>query len=160
MAEHLAQTLINPQQAHQVIEAAWKLAKSITTAGGRLMLTLVDAEDAKSSKQRRYYHGVILKEIALKASINGEKFSLAVWKEHFRREYLPDKRKRVKNPVTGKSMTIRVRQSTEDLSVKKYGQLIERVTAYAVTELGVQFSEPNFDRWSDVDPETGEVRPL
>lgn len=160
MAEHLAQVLINPVQAHKVIDSAWKLAKSITMAGGRLMLTLVDAEDAKTDKQRRYYHGVILKEIAQKAQINGEKFPLAVWKEHFRREYLPDKRKRVKNPLTGKSMTIRVRQSTEDLSVKKYNLLIERVTAFAVTELGVEFSEPNFERWSDVDPETGEVHPL
>jgi NinB protein len=157
MSEYLDARLINPQQGHTVLESAWRLSKAHLTAGRSLRLTLTDAEDEKSAKQRRYYHGVILKEIAQKAGAAGQKFPLAVWKEHFRREYLPDKRKRVKNPINGKTMLIRVRQSTEGLSVKKYAMLIEKVTAYAVTELGVEFSERNFDRWSDVDPETGEV---
>jgi hypothetical protein len=157
MAEYLAQTLINPQQGHAVIDGAWRLAKAHLTAGRRLLLTLVDAEDAKSAKQRAYYHGVILTEIAQKATINGQKFPMAVWKEHFRKTYLPDKRKVCTNPLTGKKSKRSVRQSTEGLSVKKYAQLIEQVTAFAVTELGVEFSERNFDRWSDVDSETGEV---
>lgn len=161
MSEHLALPLINPQQAHTAMTAQlWPMVKALTTAGHRLLLTVVDAEDAKSAKQRRYYHGVILKEIAQKAAINGQKFPLAIWKEYFRSKHLPDKRKVYTNPLTGAKSKRRVRQSTEDLSVKKYAQLIEMVTAYAVTELNVEFSERNFDRWSDVDPETGEVRPL
>jgi NinB protein len=156
MAEHLAIQLFNPVQAHKAMTAQlWPQIKALTTAGQRLILTLVDAEDAKSAKQRRYYHGVILTEIANKASINGQKFPMKVWKEHFRKTYLPDKRKVYTNPITGKKSKRSVRQSTEGLSVKKYAQLIEMVTAFAVTELGVEFSERNFDRW--VDPETGEI---
>ena len=48
-----------------------------------------------------------------------------------------------------------VRQSTEALGVKGYNQLIERVTAYAVTELGVNFDQHSPDGF--VDPDTGEV---
>lgn len=156
MAEHLALQLYNPVQAHQAMTAQlWPQIKALTTAGQRLILTLVDAEDAKRAKQRRYYHGVILTEIANKASINGQKFPMKVWKEHFRKTYLPDKRKVCTNPITGKKSKRSVRQSTEGLSVKKYAQLIEMVTAFAVTDLGVEFSERNFDRW--VDPETGEI---
>lgn len=158
MAEHLALTLFNPVQAHQAMTAQlWPQIKALTTAGQRLMLTLVDAEDAKSAKQRRFYHGVILTEIAQKASINGQKFPMAVWKEHFRKTYLADKRKVCTDPLTGKKSKRRIRVSTEGLSVKQYASLIERVTAFAVTELGVTFSERDFDRWSDVDPDSGEV---
>lgn len=157
MAEYLDARLINPVQGHQVVETLWKLSKAHLTAGRCLRLILTDAEDAKSAKQRRYYHGVILTEIAQKATINGQKFPMVVWKEHFRKTYLPDKRKVCTNPLTGKKSKRSVRQSTEGLSVKKYAKLIEQVTAFAVTELGVEFSERDFDRWSDVDPETGEV---
>jgi hypothetical protein len=156
MAEYLSIQLYNPQQAHQAMTAQlWPQIKALTDAGRPLILTLVDADDPVRIKQRGYYHKVILGEIAKKASINGQKFDMTTWKEMFRRKHLPDKRKKVKNPMTGRTMTIRVRQSTEDLGVKKYAQLIEMVTAFAVTDLGVEFSEQNFDRW--VDPETGEI---
>lgn len=156
MAEHLTLQLFNPQQAHQAMTAQlWPQIKALTTAGKRLVLTLVDADDEVRIKQRGYYHKVILGEIAQKASMNGQKFDMRTWKEYFRKKHLPDKRKNVKNPMTGRTITIRVRQSTENLGVKKYAQLIEMVTAFAVTDLGVEFSERNFDRW--VDPETGEL---
>lgn len=148
-------TLHNEQQGHQVITQAWKLCKAHLTAGRRLVLTLVDAEDAKSAKQRRYYHGVILAEIAQKATVNGKKFPMPVWKEHFRKKHLQDERKICTDPLTGKKSKRRIRQSTEDLSVKKYAQLIEMVTAYAVTDLGVTFSERDIESW--IDPETGEI---
>lgn len=156
MAEHLLLNLFNPQQAHQAMtNQLWPLIKAQTTAGNRLVLTLVDADNAVTIKQRGYYHKVILTEIAQKASMNGEKFNMPTWKEYFRKKHLPDKRKKVKNPMTGRTITIRVRQSTEDLGVKKYAQLIEMVTAFAVTDLGVEFSERNFNNW--VDPDTGEI---
>jgi hypothetical protein len=54
------------------------------------------------------------------------------------------------NPMTGKKHRRRVRKSTEDLGVKAYAELIERVTAFAVTELSVEF--PAY-----IDQETGEI---
>ena len=51
-------------------------------------------------------------------------------------------------------MRRRQRVSTEDLGIKGYSEYIERVTAHAATELGVEFTE----EW--VDPQTGEVLKL
>lgn len=142
---------INPQQAHASLnQTVVPWAKSMMMAGHRLIGEFRLAEDVKTDAQRRYYHGVILAEIAKQAKVNGQAFPLAVWKEHFRNEYLGYKSVTCINPMTGKKSRRRVRKSTEDLGVKAYAQLIEKVTAFAVTDLGVEFP-------ARVDPETGEI---
>lgn len=150
----------DPQQAAAILNrqiVPW--AKSMMLAGHKLVGEIRLAEDAKTDRQRAYYHGVILKEIACKAEVGGEKFSLATWKEHFRNEYLGFKTLTFINPFTKKKSRRRIRVSTEDLGVKAYANLIERVTAFAVTDLGVGFSVPNFQRYEalQIDPETGEI---
>lgn len=115
-------------------------------------------EDAKTDRQRAYYHGVVLKTIAQQAQPNGQRHALAVWKEYFRAEYLGHKTVTTKNPITGKKVRRRQRVSTEDLGVKGYSQLIDRVSAFAATELEVSFPA-SFDQWErmQVDPDTGEI---
>lgn len=141
----------DPQQAHSSLSLqVWPWAKSMLAAGNRLVLEVRLAEDAKTDGQRKYYHGVVLAEIAKQATVNGQRFPLAVWKEHFRSEYLGFKTVTCTNPMTGKKSRRRVRKSTEDLGVKAYAQLIERVTAFACTDLGVEFP-------ARVDPATGEI---
>ena len=115
-------------------------------------------QDAKTDRQRRYYHGVVLKSIAEQARPNGQQFPLAVWKEHFRAEFLGFKTVTAINPLTGRKARRRVRISTEDLSVRSYSNFIDRVSAFGATELGVTF-QASFDQWErmQVDPETGEI---
>ena len=114
-------------------------------------------EDAKTDKQRGYYHGVILLQIAQQAKPGGVAHGLSVWKEYFRSEFLGFKTVTALNPMTGKKSRKRVRISTEDLGVRAYAKLIDRVTAFAVTELGVRFTM-DFATWSSsIDPNTGEV---
>jgi hypothetical protein len=152
MSDLMMQALwINPQQAgvslnQQIIP--W--AKPLLLAGHRLVAEFRLAEDRKTDQQRKYYHGVVLMEIARQAKVDGKTFPLAVWKEHFRAEYLGFKTVTYLNPITGKKSRRRVRRSTEDLGVKAYAALIERVTAFACTDLGVRFPER-------IDPETGEI---
>jgi hypothetical protein len=142
---------INPQQAHASLnQTVVPWAKSMMLAGHRLVAEFRLAEDVKTDGQRKYYHGIVLTEIAKQAKVNGQKFPLAVWKEHFRNEYLGFKTVTFINPMTGKKARRRVRKSTEDLGVKAYAQLIERVTAFACTDLGVEFP-------ARIDPETGEI---
>jgi len=142
---------INPQQAHASLnQTVVPWAKSMMLAGHRLIGEFRLAEDVKTDGQRRYYHGVVLTEIAKQAQVNGQKFPLAVWKEHFRNEYLGFKTVTFINPMNGKKSRRRVRKSTEDLGVKAYANLIERVTAFACTDLGVEFP-------ARIDPETGEI---
>lgn len=126
--------------------------------GVGLTVELRRFEDAKTDRQRAYYHGVVLKSIADQARPNGQQHPLAVWKEYFRAEYLGNKTVTSKNPMTGKKSRRRVRVSTEDLGVKGYSQLIDRVSAFAATELGVEFPA-SFAQWeqTQVDPDTGEI---
>lgn len=142
---------INPVQAHMHLnKQVWPWAKAMLTAGHKLVVDVRLAEDVKTDQQRKYYHGVVLNEIAKQARVNGQRFPLAVWKEHFRNEFLGFKTVSVVNPMTGKKSRRRVRLSTEDLGLRAYNELIERVTAFAVTELGVEFP-------ARIDPETGEI---
>ena len=157
---NVSMLLIEPTQAHKALMAAWGQCKAELMAGHRLTATFARYEEpGPTDKQRAYYHGVILKEITLFGRVNGEAFSFKAWKEHFRRTHLKDKRVRHKNPLTGRWIYERRRVSTEDLSVKKYNVLIEKVTAFAVTELGITFSAPRWETWDgrEVDPDTGEI---
>jgi len=147
--------LHNPQQAHaEIVGRGWPWAKSMLMAGHRLAVEFKPLEDAKTSEQRAYYH-VVLEFIAEHATANGEKFPMPVWKEFFRDKFLGFKVKTFKNPMTGRKVRRRVRVSTEDLGVRGYGQLIEKVTAFASTDLGLTVPPPR--RREFVDPETGEI---
>lgn len=147
---------VQARQHFQSVLAPW--CKSMWAAGHRLEVEVRLHQDAKTDRQRRYYHGVVLKTIAEQARPNGEQFPLAVWKEHFRAEYLGHKTVTTRNPLTGKKVRRRQRVSTEDLGVKGYSQLIDRVSAFAANELGVTFPA-SFDQWErmQVDPDTGEI---
>lgn len=120
-------------------------------------------EDAKTDRQRKYYHGVVLKTIAHQArNTEGQAYDLKVWKEYFRNEYLGFKTVTSVNPITGKKSRRRQRISTEDIGIRAYSKLIDKVQAFAATELRVTFPA-SFDQWEaaiargDVDPDTGEI---
>lgn len=98
-------------------------------------------EDAITEAQRGYLHAVVLTEIALGLVIDGRRSSMKTWKEHLRREFLPDKRVTHVNPITGRKSYRRVRQSTEDLGVGGMADYIDKCSAFAA-EYGIQISEP------------------
>jgi len=134
-------------------------------AGRHLVMELKLWEDDITQKQRAYLHAVVLTEIAQYARPNGQQFPMPVWKEHFRKEWLGFKVVTAINPITGKKSRRRVRVSTEDLGIRAMAEYIDRMIAYAATELGVVVSEPlppelrgkrKRDR-APVDLETGEV---
>ena len=147
-------TLQNEVQGHAAVKAVWAWAKAQLSAGRPVDLEARLHEDVKTDKQRRYLHGYVLMTIARQGSVNEQKFDLKTWKEWYRATFLGWKTVTFKDPFTGKKIRRRQRVSTEDLGVKGYGEYIERVTAHAVVELGVEFQE----EWTD--PETGEVLTL
>lgn len=149
----------DPERARtSLLERVAPWCKAQWAAGHRLELQIRLHEDAKTDRQRKYYHGVVLKTIAAQARPNDQQFPLKVWKEHFREEFLGYKTVTTRNPLTGKKLRRRQRVSSEDLGVKGYSQLIDRVSAFAATELGVTFPA-SFEQWErmQVDPDTGEI---
>lgn len=139
-------SLHEPTQAYKEFAKMWHECKALLIAGRKQVLRLEDFEETLTAKQRRYYHGFVLTEIAKQATVDGKKYSMPVWKEHLRATYLGDKVVTEVNPMTGVETKRTVRVSTEDLKVKGYNLLIEQVTAFAVTELNVTFDK-NFDEW-------------
>ena len=159
--------LHNPEQAHDIISRTlWPYAKEQTKHGHALVLEARLLDDAITDAQRGYFHGVVLTEIAAFARPNGEQFPLKVWKEFFRAEFLGFNTVTSVNPITKKKARRRVRISTEDLGVRALAAYIDRVIAYAATDLGVQVSEPlpphlrpnrRQKQPGTVDPDTGEI---
>lgn len=145
----------NPVEAHKgVVGQVWQQIKALAVAGHATVVEVRTAEDVKTDKQRRYLHGYVLMTIAREASVNGQQFDMKTWKEWYRSTFLGWKVVTFKDPFSGKKVRRRQRVSTEDLGVKGYSEYIERVTAHAASELGVEFRE----EW--IDPDTGEVLTL
>lgn len=142
----------NPVEAHKVYAGPLReILKAHAVAGNATVVEVRTAEDVKTDKQRRYLHGYVLLTIAREARVNGQQFDMRTWKEWYRATFLGWKVVTFKDPFSGKKVRRRQRVSTEDLGVKGYSEYIERVTAHAASELGVEFRE----EW--IDPETGEV---
>jgi predicted GNAT superfamily acetyltransferase len=138
--------LINPTQAYQAINNVWLKVKSELQAGNKQVIELKSYEEALTAKQRKYYHGYILTTIAQSVSVDGRKYHLNVWKEHYRRLFLPDAIVDITDIKTGATRRELHRVSSESLSVKGYTKLIEQVTADAASEYGVIF-DADFDTW-------------
>jgi hypothetical protein len=135
--------LHTPEQGHQALASyAWPWAKEQLRQGRELVAEFRLLEDDITDKQRAYLHGVVFKEIAMYARPGGQQFDKDTWKEHFRKEWLGFKTVSNVNPMTGKRTRTRVRQSTEDLGIRAMAEYIDRVIAFAATELGVTVSEP------------------
>lgn len=147
--------LHDQQQGHQALrDTAWPYAKAMLANGRPQVLEVRDYEDALHDAQRRFYHGYILAEIARQAAPGGQRFSLVAWKEYYRARFLGSKRRTSISKATGKVRVRHERVSSESLGVREYANFTEKVTAHAVTELGVEFDVAR-QEW--VDPDTGEV---
>jgi len=138
--------LHNATQGHQAITKLWPTIKIDLIAGHKKLIEVRDIEDKLSDQQRRYYHGYILNEVAKQVKVDGNQYSLATWKEHFRKTYLGSKRIKTVNPITGKKSHYMKRVSSEDLGVRGYTRLIDLVTNVATADLGVNFYI-DFDTW-------------
>lgn len=134
--------LHNEEQAKAAMRAAWPWAREQLRQGRPLVAEYRLLDDAITNAQRGYLHAVVLTEIAAHARVGGRQFDMKTWKEHFRSEFLGFEVVTWVNPITGRKTRRRVRKSTEDLGVRGMANYIDRVCAFAATELGVTVSEP------------------
>jgi hypothetical protein len=122
-------------------------AKEIWADGDDAIVSIISAEHLKTRKQRGYMHVCLFPEIAAQVRPRGEQFSMLVWKEHYRKEFLGTRTDESINPLTGEITFEEVRVSTEDLGIRKTSEYIDRVSAHAATEFGVVFSVPNWESY-------------
>lgn len=167
------------EQAHAAIQQAYTYAKLLIQDGKRAMISVGEDSDPISIKQRRFLHGPVLTQISEQVRVGGERYVMQVWKEFFRKLFLPDRYEMRRVPVYDKKQCrlvhpkratpYRVRSSTEDLSVKQYSAYIDKVIQHATVEFSVVFDfdqqEREAVRWVKpvrakkqiVDMETGEI---
>jgi len=78
MTERITLPLINPVQAHQAIEAAWRHAKALLMAGHRLTLE-VRPEKRSDAQNRRMW--AMLADISAQVDWYGQKLTSEEWKD-------------------------------------------------------------------------------
>lgn len=147
------------EQAHEAVTHGYALAKALLADGKRVSVNIGEDEDPLTVKQRRFYHGVVLMQIAEQVRVEGQRYTMEVWKEYFRKLFLGQggyryevrkeprwdpKQCRLVQPK--RAVPVRIRVSTEDLSIKGYSELIDKVIAHAQTDLGVEFHFIDFER--------------
>jgi len=95
--------LHNPEQARAVLaRQALPWVGEQLKQGRELVAEFRLLDDDITDKQRAYLHGVVLKEIAQQAMVDGRRFPMKVWKEHFRKEWLGHRTVTHTNPLTGR----------------------------------------------------------
>ncbi len=146
MSEAVSVIVNNPAVAHMAMQQGWALAKDHTLAGRWVEITVREADDI-GTRQRNFYHGYVLLTIANTAVVGDRKYDLATWKEHFRATYLGWKW--VSYTVPGKRRKVRRREriSTEDIGVRAYAQLVEKVMAYGATDHGIEWEYRTRTDW-------------
>lgn len=127
-------TLRSPAAWHAALAVIKGNAKACADAGRPIRLIITTEEEKRNSEQNRRLWGYVYRTIAEQAFVNGQQFDADVWHEALCRRFgvcdevtLPD----------GEIVTRR--KSTTQMTVSEFSEYMERVTAYATQQLGVQF---------------------
>lgn len=135
-----------PEQSHAAASAAHALCKRLAAEGRRARITAAEAEDDRSLQANRFYWGVVLKETAEQATVNGQRYTAEAWHELGKRQFLGYEFKKVAVAGRKRKTVIKTLRSTTKLKVRAMSKYLEQFMAFAVTDLGVRFSET---RWED-----------
>ena len=121
-------------------------ARCLLDNGEAVELRVGPALDAIGAKQRGFVHAAVFPQIAEQVFVGEkrERFVADIWKEFYRKRFLPDRWVMRKLPGAKKATPHRERISSEQLGVKRYSQWIDQIIDTAVTEYGVSFEfEPS-----------------
>lgn len=133
MTERITLPLINPVQAHQAIEAAWRHAKAWLMAGHRLTLE-VRPEKRSDAQNRRLW--AMLTDISAQVDWYGHKLSSEEWKDVFSASL---KRTKVVPGLDGGFVVCG--QSTSRMTRAEMCELQELMEAFGAQQ-GVKFRAP------------------
>lgn len=103
--------------------------------GEPLRIIVTSEERKRNAEQNRFYWGVVLRDIAEQAWIEGRQFDKDTWHEYFARKFgicedvtLPD------------GEIIARRKSTTAMSVHEFSEYLNQIQAHAAGGLGVEFA--------------------
>lgn len=128
-------TFILRERVHA--ESMWDYVKQHAAGQARvgrpLLVTVEEYRAKRSAEQNRLFHA-LLNTIAESATVGGKYFDVDTWKEHIRRKFIGTEEI---NLPDGARLERGI--GTSSLTVPEFTLLIERVQAWAQTELNVEF---------------------
>lgn len=147
MTEAIDTTVSTPEGVKHAARAAYDRALLLVADGRRARIRMEEAEDDRSLRQNRFMWGLVLKEIAEQARIEGQQWTAAAWHELAKRMFLGYEFKRITIAGRKRKAVSRQLRSTARLSVKRMSDYLDKVMAFAATDLGVVFSETKWERY-------------
>lgn len=148
MSETFTTVLTSRDGARETFVRAMNHAAAMLDNGESVLLSVGPAIEPIGVKQRGFYHAAVLGQISEQVRVVGERFVIAIWKEYYRKLFLPDTWEVRKLPGQKRATPVRVRHSTEELGIKGYSEQIDKVIAHAATEFGVEFRFESDERES------------
>ena len=167
MSDTQTRVVTTREEAHIAVMQAYGVARALIQDGKRVQISVGEDSDPMTVKQRRFLHGPVLGQISEQVRVGGQRYVMEIWKEYFRKEFLGCRWEVYALPGAKRATPHRVRNSTEELSIKKYSEYIDRVIAHATTEWSVAFKFQVGEREAVryvrptskrvIDQETGEI---
>ncbi|EPS1221638.1 recombination protein NinB [Burkholderia cenocepacia] len=120
------------KRLYAFLKANWRV---MAAAGKPVAVTVYPYREKRTIDQNKKLHAMI-RDIAEQAWVDGRQYSEDAWKEIIRRTYIGTEEidlpggTRVERGI-----------STTSLDVEQFAQMITAVQAWAVSELGIEFSE-------------------
>lgn len=99
----------------------------------RPLAVLVTEPDSKRTLDQNALLWALMREIAVKAWVDGRQFSAEAWFEHYARKFGD----MTEIALPGGEIVYR-RRSTTEMGVKRFSEFIDEVRADAAVELGVE----------------------
>jgi hypothetical protein len=147
MSEALDVVVRTREGAYKVATLAYERARALIADGKEVRIRAEEAEDERSLRQNRFYWGCVLKEISEQARIDGQQWVADAWHQYGKRTFLGYEFKRTVIAGRKRKAVSKQLRSTTKLSVKRMSEYLEKLMAFAVTDLGVRFSEMRWEDW-------------
>lgn len=159
-SETFVTVIFTPEALKAKFRQAFNHAEAMLLNGENVELRCGPAQQPIGVQQRRFLHGVVLKQIAEQVALpvldaegrdTGKvvRYGIETWKDFFRKQLLPPKfemrRSLIYDAETKQYRPAKratphpVHVSTEELGVRKYSEFIDQVIDHAVVEFGVTF---------------------
>jgi hypothetical protein len=138
----------NPRQAHEALTELFKQEiKPHTAKGASGLLTWETVNRHQRHQLRKLFHGPVLRDIAeqvwLRDPVTGcrVRYHPLIWKRYFAELFIEPTFEEYTVRATGEVKVRQRRRSTEELSDDQFAEFITQVQAFAVVDLGVEFTE-------------------
>lgn len=121
--------------------AAYVFAKTLMANGDRVHIKVMTALDPIRAKQRKFLKDIVFGQIAEQVYLgpNRERYTKAAWAEAYRERFLGSRFETKKLPGWEEERTVEVKNSTEELGVKRYSEYTDLCIDTAIIEHGVEF---------------------